>query len=106
MTLGGLITGFEAALSGMEEGETKTVTISPQDGYGHREDDAIVDLEKTIFPDDFEFTSGMTVPLTGPEGRSLIATVTDIGEESVTADLNHPLAGKDLTFTIEVLSIA
>lgn len=102
---GGLIAGFESALGGMGEGETKTVTIGADDAYGHREDEAIVDLEKTIFPEDFEFTAGMTVPLTGPGGRSFMATVTDITEEGITADLNHPLAGKDLTFTIEVLSI-
>ena len=102
---GGLIKGFENALNGMTEGETKTVTIPATEAYGERRDDATVSLEKTVFPEDFEFTEGMTVPLTGPGGQNFLATVTNILSETVEADLNHPLAGKDLTFEIEVLSV-
>ena len=102
---GGLIRGFADALTGMTEGETKTITIPATDAYGERDENATTTLDKTVFPEDFEFTEGMTVPLSGPTGQSFLATVTNILAETVEADLNHPLAGKDLTFTIDVLTI-
>ena len=76
---GNLIAGFETALTGMT-------------------------LERTVFPDDFPFETGMTVPLQGPNGQ-VIATLTEVNDTTVTADLNHPLAGQDLTFEIEVLTV-
>jgi peptidylprolyl isomerase len=100
----GLIAGFETALTGMTEGETKTFTLEPAEAYGDHNPEAFTQLEKSVFPDDFPFESGMTVPLMGPNGQ-VMATLTEISDTTVTADLNHPLAGKTLTFEIEVLTI-
>jgi peptidylprolyl isomerase len=102
---GQLIEGFETELTGMTEGDTKTFTLAPDQAYGPRDPEATTNLERSMFPGDFEFTTGMTVPLTGPGGRPFIATITEINDTTVTADLNHPMAGKNLTFEVEVLTV-
>jgi peptidylprolyl isomerase len=101
---GNLIAGFETALTGMTAGESKTFTVESADAYGDPNPEAFTTLERTVFPDDFPFESGMTVPLQGPNGQ-VIAKLTEITDTTVTADLNHPLAGQDLTFEIEVLTV-
>ena len=100
----GLIAGFETALTGMSEGETKTFTLEPAEAYGDHNPEAFTELEKSVFPEDFPFEAGMTVPLMGPNGQ-VMATLTEIADTTVKADLNHPLAGKVLTFEIEVLEV-
>lgn len=102
---GQLIAGFDDALLGMTKGQSKTVTIEPTEGYGPRDEEAVVSLEKTIFPEDLDLVEGMTVPLTGPGGQSFMARLTSVEDTTVTADLNHPMAGQDLTFEIEVVKI-
>jgi len=102
---GQLITGFEKALSGMTEGEKKTFTLAPAEAYGDHDPEAKTTMERNAFPEDFDFTTGMTVPLSGPAGQTFLATITDFDDDTVTADLNHPMAGKDLTFEVEVLEI-
>tara|TARA_R110002126_G_scaffold12065_3_gene52846 strand:- start:27 stop:506 length:480 start_codon:yes stop_codon:yes gene_type:complete len=103
--LGQLIEGFENNLAGMEEGDTRTFTLTPEEAYGSPDPEATTVLERSVFPSDFEFTTGMTVPLTGPGGKPFLATITEVNPTSVTADLNHPMAGKDLTFEVEVLTV-
>ena len=102
---GGLIKGFDNALQGMTEGETKTFTIPSDEAYGPRDPDAFTILDRTVFPPDFEFETNMKVPLDGPGGRTYIATLVEFDDKSVTADLNHPMAGQDLTFEVEVLNV-
>jgi len=101
---GTLITGFETALEGMTVGETKTFTIESANAYGDPNPEAFTTLDRTVFPDDFPFEAGMTVPLQGPNGQ-VIAILTEINDATVTADLNHPLAGQDLTFEVEVINV-
>lgn len=103
--VGQLIEGFEANLEGMSEGDTKTFTLTPEEAYGTHDPEATTTLERTIFPDGFEFTVGMTVPLTGPGGQPFLSTITEVTDTTVTADLNHPMAGKALTFEVEVLTV-
>jgi len=102
---GQLIQGFDEALTGMTAGETKTFTLSPEEAYGERDEDATTTLTRDAFPDEFEFTEGMTVPLSGPGGQPFIATITEVKDAEVVADLNHPMAGKNLTFEVEVLTV-
>ena len=102
---GQLISGFDKALEGMSQGETKRITLSPDEAYGERNPEATTVLERSIFPEDFVLEKDMVVPLDGPGGRSYLATLTELNDDTVTADLNHPMAGKDLTFEIEVLEI-
>ena len=102
---GQLIPGFENNLQGLTTGDTHTFTVGPDEGYGNRIEEATTTLSRSVFPDDFQFTEGMTVPLQGPDGNSVLATLTEIRDTEVTADLNHPMAGKDLTFEVEILEV-
>jgi len=100
----GLIAGFTNALIGMTEGETKTVTLAPEDAYGERRQEALQTVPKTAFGPDFEFILGETVQGNGPMGPFL-AKIQELKEEEVILDLNHPLAGESLSFQIELVKI-
>jgi len=106
---GQLIPGFDAALEGMEVGKVKTVTIPPEQAYGARHEGHTVELSKETFPEHFrdQIEEGSIVPLSQRENpeTSFPATATEILEESIVFDLNHPMAGKELTFDIEVVGI-
>jgi len=103
---GQLITGFNDALIGMTEGETKEFTIASDDAYGPHHEDRLTPIDRSIFPENFEFTTGMTVPLQNETGQNFLAVITEFTDDTVTADFNHPLAGKDLTFTVDVLAVS
>tara|TARA_R100001443_G_scaffold99912_1_gene107133 strand:- start:3261 stop:3713 length:453 start_codon:yes stop_codon:yes gene_type:complete len=103
---GQLIEGFETALTGMTEGETKTFTIPHNEAYGPHNPEQITTLGKDIFPGDFVFEEGMAVPLTNQNSETFMVVLTEINENDVTADFNHPLAGKDLTFEVEVITVS
>jgi len=102
---GQLIEGFDNALTGMAAGETKTFTLSPAEAYGERDDAATTTLSREVFPEELELTEGMTLPLAGPNGQPFLATVTEVTDSDIVADLNHPMAGKNLTFQVEVLTV-
>jgi peptidylprolyl isomerase len=102
---GNLIAGFETALTGMTAGESKTFTVESADAYGDPNPEAMTTLQKSMFPDDFPFDEGMPIPLQGPGGQQVVARLVEVQEDTITADLNHPLAGQDLTFEIEVLTV-
>ena len=106
-TVGGgqMIQGFDDAVFGMTVGEVKNITLAPGEAYGEPDPDAFTDLDKSTFPEDFEFTTGDKVPLSGPDGTYFIGTITEDRNTDVTIDLNHPMAGKDLNFKIELLEI-
>ena len=103
----GIIAGFTKALVGMSEGETKTVTLSPEDAYGKRIENAIQQVPMAAFGPDFEFILGGTIQGNGPQGPFL-AKIHALEEEAqqVLLDMNHPLAGEQLTFNIEMVEIA
>jgi peptidylprolyl isomerase len=103
---GQLIKGFDAALLEMKQGETKTFTVDPDEAYGDVNPEATTDLPKHMFPDDFEFTEDMMIPLTGPGGRPYMSRLVEVRDEDITVDLNHPMAGKTLTFEVEVLGVS
>ena len=99
---GMLIKGFDTAVIGMQKGESKTVTIPPEEGYGHRNDEAFVDLARQHIPDEIPLEVGMVLELTDPEGRPVPASVAEIGDDVVKMDLNHFLAGKTLIFDLTI----
>ena len=104
---GQLLPEFEAALMGTTVGETKTFSIAADDAYGDRDEDAITSLDRTIFPADMELTEGMSVPLMNSQTKqTMMVTLTEITDETITGDFNHPLAGQDLTFTVEIIKVA
>ncbi|HEQ78896.1 MAG TPA: peptidylprolyl isomerase [Euryarchaeota archaeon] len=101
-----LIKGFEDALEGMKEGEEKEFTIPPTEAYGEMNPQLVQEFSKNQIPEGTAVEIGMTLGMQLPDGRQIPGTVTDVGEENITIDLNHPLAGKELTFWIKVIEIA
>ena len=102
---GDLIDGFDSAVSGMEVGEVKTITIPAADAYGLADPERKAPIPRAMFPPEVTLTEGLHVPLRGPSGENIVGRILTITEESVEVDLNHPLAGQDLTFEIELINL-
>jgi peptidylprolyl isomerase len=102
---GQMITGFDNAVRGMKVGEIKTVTLSPEEAYGQYRNDLIVELDRSQFPESMTLTIGQKVPLQNSSGQQFTAVIITINDSTVTLDANHELAGKTLTFEIELISI-
>jgi FKBP-type peptidyl-prolyl cis-trans isomerase 2 len=100
-----VIPGFDTAVNGMKQGDKKTVTIQSSDAYGEYRDELIINLDRERLPQDLEPEIGRQLQLSGPEGQTAIMTIVDFDATSITLDANHPLAGKDLTFEIELVGI-
>jgi peptidylprolyl isomerase len=100
-----LITGFEAGVVGMKPGESKSLTLLPAEAFGDRREDLVVELPKDEFPQHIDPSVGLQLKLTNAGGTDLTVVITDVGNESVTLDGNHPMAGKTLVFDIELLEI-
>ena len=103
---GQVITGFEKALMGMALNEKKTFTLKPEEAYGYRDDSLTHSFKRSEIPAEIDVQVGQTVALSSPEGQQVPARVVEADEEKVVVDLNHPLAGKTLTFDIEVVGIS
>jgi peptidylprolyl isomerase len=102
---GEVIPGFEDAATGMAVGELKTFTIAPENAYGPRRDELVVNMPRQYFPEDIVPEAGMQLKLVDENGEEIPVIVLDVGEDSVILDANHPLAGQALTFDIELLEI-
>ncbi|MGD8775748.1 MAG: peptidylprolyl isomerase [Syntrophobacterales bacterium] len=102
---GKLISGFESAVINMEEGDKKTVNIPPEDGFGKYKEDLVKAISKTSIPSHFEAKVGKVLVFSVHEGDNVRATVKDVTENEVIIDANHPFAGKELQFEIELLEI-
>jgi FKBP-type peptidyl-prolyl cis-trans isomerase SlyD len=101
---GYVIRGIEKATLGMKPGETKEVEIPPEDGYGPRRPDSAKILRKSEFGHPEKLAVGQRVG-GKDKGHPFQATITEIGEDTVTLDMNHPLAGKSLHFEIEIVEV-
>jgi peptidylprolyl isomerase len=102
---GQVIPGFETAVAGMEPNETKTASIPADKAYGPRREEMMLEVERTHFPDDLKPEVGQQLQMRRPDGQVFVVAVSDVSEESVTLDANHPLAGEDLTFEITLVEI-
>lgn len=103
---GKLIPGFEKDIIGMEIGDTKTITILPEEAYGPRFNELVLKMNKSDFPENIIPRIGKELQIRRPAGDVVHAIITDMNEDSVTLDANHPLAGRRLTFDIELVAIA
>jgi len=103
---GQIIPGFEEAVEGMEVNEKKTITLSPDQAYGPVHDQLISEIDRSELPEDITPQIGQTLVATAQDGRQTRVQVTEVQPETVTLDANHPLAGKDLVFDIELVEIA
>ena len=100
-----VVVGFEKAVTGMKVGESKTVTIPPDEGYGQRDESLVVTVDKTQLPTDLVPTVGQQLQATNTNGSTSVFTITQVNDTTVILDGNSPLAGKDLTFEIKLLQI-
>ena len=103
---GQMIKGFDAAMPGMNLGEKKTINIAPEDAYGARSEEAIIEFPKTNVPADMKLEPGMPLTLSNQAGQPVPVIVVEVKEEIVVLDANHFLAGQELVFVIELVEIA
>lgn len=96
---------LEAEIVGMAAGDKKTVAIEANDAYGPHQEQAIQQVERSQIPDDVDLTVGNALQATGPDGQVVPLRVIAADETTVTLDANHPLAGHDLTFDVELVEI-
>jgi peptidylprolyl isomerase len=101
---GQVIPGFDEAVSNLEVGESVTVTITSADAYGEHDPAGIQSFPLDFFGGQVP-EAGWAVQLQAPDGTQMMAVVSEIGEDEVLLDFNHPLAGKDLTFEISLVEI-
>ncbi len=106
-TVGGgdIIPGFDKAVTGMKLNEQKTFTIPAAEAYGETNPEMVRNFPRSSFPDSFEAKEGETVGFTDPMGRQHPGKIVTTTPDSVLVDLNHPMAGKDLTFEVTVAGI-
>lgn len=102
---GQVIPGFDQAVEGLEVGESIQVRVEPEEGYGEPREDLLVDVGREQFPSDSEPEVGQQVQVQVSAGDNRVATIASIEEDAITLDLNHPLAGRTLTFTVELVAI-
>jgi len=102
---GQVIPGFDSAVSGMAVGDSKTVTIAPDDAYGQRHEQLVQQVPRSTLPDNVEPAVGMHLQSQSPDGQVMNLVVVEVEEESITLDANHPLSGQALTFAIELVEI-
>ena len=102
---GKVIRGFERNIVGMKAGSSTTVTIPPEEGYGHRDEGRVFEFSRKNAPGDFDPQIGQTVQMHRPDGKSVVVTVLSRTEKGYMMDANHPLAGKELIFDLELIEI-
>ncbi len=105
--LGGgmMIKGFDTAVTGMQVGESKTAEIPAGEAYGEHNAEMVIEVPKAQLPPDLKPEVGQQLGMQQPNGQSVPVRVTQVKEESIEIDANHPLAGKDLIFELELVEI-
>jgi FKBP-type peptidyl-prolyl cis-trans isomerase 2 len=102
---GQVIKGFDEGVKGMKVGDKKTVEIQVTDAYGEKQQEMMIEFPKDQFPADMNPEVGMQLMMSNGSGQQFPVTVAEVKEESVVLDANHPLAGQDLVFDLELISI-
>ncbi|ACK69721.1 peptidylprolyl isomerase FKBP-type [Gloeothece citriformis PCC 7424] len=102
---GNVIPGFEEAVIGMSPGDSKTVTIGSNEAYGPYYEELVMIIDRQQIPSDLELEIGQQLQIRQETGQTIPVVVRELSENDVTLDANHPLAGEDLTFEIELVEI-
>lgn len=107
LTLGAgkVIPGFEKEIIGMSLDDSKTFDIAAEEAYGAYREELVVEIDKERVPEDLNLEIGRQLTLRQADGQTFRVTVTDVSEETVTLDANHPLAGENLTFEVQLVEI-
>lgn len=103
---GNLLEGFEQALIGLTEGEKKSFTIQPENGFGQTNPNNIQEIPRDQFGEEIELEQGLMLSFADAQNAELPGVVTEFDEKSVTVDFNHPLAGKEIQFDVEIIGVA
>ena len=103
---GMMIAGFDAAVTGMKVGETKIAEIPSAEAYGEHNEEMVISVPKTQRPEGLNPEVGQQLGMQQPNGQSIPVRVTKVETESIEIDANHPLAGKDLVFDLELVEIS
>lgn len=102
---GNIVPGLESALLGKLSGESVSVSLDPEQGYGERDEKLVFGVPRKELPDDMEPEVGLMLRLQSPSGSEMIAQIAKVTEEAITLDGNHPLAGQGLNFEVKVLEV-
>lgn len=102
---GNIVPGLEAALTGAEPGRKLQVDVPPEAGYGPRDEEAVITIERDRLPKDFQPEVGMQLASRTPHGHVVRMRIAAVDDRQITADLNHPLAGRTLRFDVEVADV-
>ena len=100
-----IIPGLERELTGMKVGDTKKVVVSPAEGYGELDPEAVLEVPRDEFPDDVPLEPGIELEVTDTEGDIMFATIVEVDEENIVLDTNHPLAGQELHFEVTIVGL-
>jgi len=100
-----MLPGFENAVVGMQKGDTKTITLPPEEAYGPHKKELVHVMDKSSFPQEINLEIGKRLQVRTQDGRSAIVTIKDFTEDNIVIDENDPLAGKTLTFKVELVEI-
>jgi peptidylprolyl isomerase len=100
-----LLPGFESAIIGMRKGDTKTITLAPEDAYGLHKKELVSVMQRSGFPKEINLEIGKRLRVRTQDGKYTMVTIKDFTEDSIVLDENDPLAGKTLTFKIELIEI-
>jgi len=106
-TIGGgqMIKGFDTGVLGMAVGEKKTIQVAPNEAYGERDEEAIIEFPSANIPEDMKLEPGMQLTLRNQFGQPIPVVVLEVKDEIIIMDANHMLAGKDLVFDVELVEI-
>ncbi len=96
---------FEEDIIGMKAGDTKKITVEPDDGFGQRDDNLIFKVDKEGVPQQFMLEVGKKLQVKQENGKVVDILVTEVDDETITLDANYPLAGKTLTFDVKLMEI-
>lgn len=102
---GQMIKGFDLAVPGMKVGEKKTINIAPEDAYGPKSEDAIIEFPKENVPADMKLEPGMPLTLSNQQGQPVPVIVVEVKDDVIVLDANHFLAGQELVFDVELVEI-
>lgn len=100
-----IVPGLERELYGMKIGESKQITVEPEDGYGLVDKDAFLEISRDEFPEDIPLEAGVELDLRDDDGEVMSATITSVEGDVVLLDLNHPLAGETLHFEVKITGL-
>ena len=102
---GSVIAGFDTGVTGMQVGEKKTINIPVDEAYGQKQEDLLMEFPLDRFPSDMQPEVGMQLNMSNGQGQNFPVVIQEVREDSVVLDANHPLAGEDLTFDLELVEI-